>query len=115
MDTFLQELEVSSGGMVAIGWRSLCSGFRLSPRTRDGLPQAPAVAVVRLAHDSATALSKEASNENLWKLNPTPSRRKLRHARPSRTRHHCNRRPRGGRLRVFVRTGSHTSFVRRST
>ena len=44
--------------------------------------------------DSATALSKEASDENLWKLKPTLSRRKL---------------------RVFVRTGSHTSFVRRST
>ena len=49
---------------------------------------------VRLAYDSATALSKEASDENLWKLNPTPSRHKL---------------------RVFARTGSHTSCVRRST
>ena len=28
--------------------------------------------------DSATILSKEASDENLWKLKPTPSRRKLR-------------------------------------
>ena len=36
--------------------------------------------------DSATALSKEASDENLRKLQPTPSRRKL---------------------RVFVRTGTH--------
>ena len=44
--------------------------------------------------DSATALYKEASDENLWKLKPTLSRRKL---------------------RVFVWTGSHTSFVRRST
>ena len=40
--------------------------------------------------DRATDLSKEASDGNLWKLRPTPSRRKL---------------------RVFVRTGSHTSFV----
>ena len=84
MDTFLQELEVPSGGVVAIGWRSLCLGFRLSPRTRDGLPQAPAVAVVRVVHDSATALSKDASDEHLWKLNLTPSRRKLRHARAHR-------------------------------
>ena len=37
--------------------------------------------------DSATTLSKEASDENLWKLKPTPSRRKL---------------------RVFVRTGCST-------
>ena len=44
--------------------------------------------------DIAAALSKEASDENLWKLKPTPSRRKL---------------------RVFVRTGSHTSFVGHST
>ena len=28
--------------------------------------------------DSATVLSKEASDGNLWKLKPTPSRRKLR-------------------------------------
>ena len=44
--------------------------------------------------DSATDLSKEASDESLWKLKPTPSRRML---------------------RVFVRTGAHTSCVRRST
>ena len=94
VDTFLLELEMPSGGVVATGWRFLCLGFRSSSRTRDGLPQAPAVAIVRLVYDSATALSKEASDENLWKLNPTPSRHKL---------------------RVSVRTGSHTSCVRRST
>ena len=71
VDTFLQELEVPSGGVVAIGWRCLCLGFRLSPRTRDGLPQAPAVAVVRVVHDSATALSKNASDEHLWKTQIT--------------------------------------------
>ena len=43
---------------------------------------------------SPTTLSKEASDENLWKLKPTPSRCKL---------------------GVFVRTGPHTSVVRRST
>ena len=90
-------LRCFTGGVVATGWRSLCLGFRSSSRTRDGLPQGPAVAVVPMSvepFDSATALSKEASDENLWKLKPTPSRRKL---------------------RVFVRTGSHTSCVRRST
>ena len=40
--------------------------------------------------DSVTALFKEASDDNLWKLKPTPSRPKL---------------------RAFVRTGSHTSCV----
>ena len=44
--------------------------------------------------ESATTLSKEAFDDNLRKLKPTPSRRKL---------------------RVFVRTGSRASFVRRST
>ena len=51
VDSFLLELEVPSGGVVAIGWRSLCVGFRSSSRTRDGLRQAPTVAVVRLVHD----------------------------------------------------------------
>ena len=94
---FCRSLRCLLVGSWPIGWRSLCLGFRSSSRTRDGLPQAPAVAVVRLVHGhvcgavgQCTALSKEASDEK-----PTPSRRKL---------------------RVFVRTGIHTLHVsRRST
>ena len=96
MDNFLLELEVGSWPLAGV----LFALF-FGRAHKLGLPQAPAVAVVRLVHDmsvepfdSATALSKEACDENLWKLKPTPSRRKL---------------------RVFVRTGSHTSFVHHST
>ena len=104
MDNFLLEHEVPSVGVLVIGWRSLCLGFQSTSRHLVPCCFELAMDFPRQQHSqlfgmymtmsvepfhSATTLSKEASDENLWK--PTPSRRKLRN---------------------FVRTGSHVFVVR---